>query len=283
MADYKNKCLKEFEDCNIKIGECGYVDKRKFSINRDGTIYCRVTNINGDKISVVINSDDYSKMNPVEISYKEFTRDVRDVGYNPFIEKSFLSRLVKREYSLISILYICGYEKSNKVKRLEKINGIEISDINFNPYVIDKHGNKCYFQRDFVWTLEDKQKFIESIYKNIHCGSVVIRQRSYDYIQKCIENGITEELAFCDIIDGKQRINALLEFVNDKFPDSHGFYYSDLSDRAARKFLDSNVLSFAEMEERSTDKDVLDCFILLNDTGVSIDKKYINKIKDIEI
>ena len=94
---------------------------------------------------------------------------------------------------------------------------------------------------------------------------------------------ITEELAFCYIIDGKQRINALLEFVNDKFPDSHGFYYIDLSDRAARKFLDSNVLSFAEMEERSTDKDVLDCFILLNDTGVSIDKKYINKIKDIEI
>ena len=46
MADYKNKCLKEFEDCNIKIGECGYVDKRKFSIKQffDVLVCCCVVN-----------------------------------------------------------------------------------------------------------------------------------------------------------------------------------------------------------------------------------------------
>ena len=283
MAEYKNKCLKEFNDSNIKIGDCVYADKKAFSLNREGTVCCKVTNVNGNKISVIINSDEYSYMKPIELSISEIKRNTYDVGYNPFNEKTFLSKLVKRDFNIMSILYLCGYEKSNKVKRIEKVDGIEVLDMNFNPYVTDKNGNKCYFQRDFVWSLEDKQKLIDSIYKNVHCGSVVVRKRSYDYVKDCIKSNNIDNIGFYDIIDGKQRISTLLDFVNDVFPDNNGYYFSDLSDRAARKFMDSNVISFAEMEEDCTDEDVINCFILLNDTGISIDKNHINKIKEIEL
>ena len=72
-----------------------------------------------------------------------------------------------------------------------------------------------------MWELKDKQLLIESIYNGINCGKIVLRDRGYNYIISELNKG-NKEVAFRDVVDGKQRIGALLDFVNDKFPDLHG-------------------------------------------------------------
>lgn len=64
--------------------------------------------------------------------------------------------------------------KNNNVANT--INGIDVFEYNFNPYVIDNDGKKLYYQRDYVWTLEDEQTFIESIYNNLSLGTVVLKK-----------------------------------------------------------------------------------------------------------
>ena len=38
-------------------------------------------------------------------------------------------------------------------------------------------------------------------------------------------------MCFKDLVDGKQRLNAIVDFVQDKYTDSFGNYYSDLSEK----------------------------------------------------
>ena len=84
------------------------------------------------------------------------------------------------------------------------------------------------------------------------------------------------------IVDGKQRLNALIRFVCDKFKDLHGNYFSDLSDWAKNEFLDSMVLSYAELGETATDKDVIETFLGVNHTGTPMAKEHIESVKSIQ-
>ena len=99
-----------------------------------------------------------------------------------------------------------------------------------------KNGEKLYYQRDLCWSLEDKQNLIDSIYNGINLGLILIRKREWSEIEKLRKSGETE-LAFNDIIDGKQRLNAIKEFLHEEFPDSNGNFYSDLSTLAQNKFM----------------------------------------------
>ena len=55
------------------------------------------------------------------------------------------------------------------------IDGVKVLELNDNPFVYDKEGNRLYYQRDYVWSLKDEQLFIESIYNGIECGKIVLR------------------------------------------------------------------------------------------------------------
>ena len=83
-------------------------------------------------------------------------------------------------------------------------------------------------------------------------------------------------------MDGKQRLNTILEFIQDKFKDFHGYYFSDLSDRAKHTFLSTNLLSYAEMEEESTDQDVINTFLMINFTGRVMSQEHIDYVREIQ-
>ena len=68
-------------------------------------------------------------------------KSVYNVGANPFPEKSWWGKLTTSQFGLDSILYRCGWDKRER-KYQTKLGEVDVDELNFNPYVIDKDGKK---------------------------------------------------------------------------------------------------------------------------------------------
>jgi hypothetical protein len=69
------------------------------------------------------------------------------------------------------------------------------------------------FQRELVWTLEQKIRFIESLVLGLPVGEYTLHQTpDYKY----------------EVLDGQQRWNAIFEYVDGKFP-VFGYFWKDLN------------------------------------------------------
>ena len=213
--------------------------------------------------------------------------DIFNVGADPFPEKSWRSDIRTVNYDLSCILGKFGVHVWRKGAELREdvpylfYGGVKVGEVNFNPYVFDADGNKMYYQRDWCWTLEQKQLFIESIYQSINCGMVIVRERSTKWVEEQINNG-NKEVSYSDVVDGKQRIGALVEFVLDGYTDLHGNYFSDLSEKAKVKFCNSMALTYAELGENATDEDTISAFLGVNFTGVPMSKEHIEYVQKIQ-
>lgn len=217
------------------------------------------------------------KDKPKQVELSALIKDTDKVGANPFDERNDHTRMVA--FALESVLFKIGHDKT-----LDKdyiIEGVKVSEANWNPFVYNKDGQKEYYQRPFVWSLRDKQLLIESIYRGIECGRILVRKRSWGELTRMAKNGETE-LAFTDIVDGKQRLNAVLSFMNGEFPDMNGNYFADLSDHSQRKFTDHQLFAYAEMPEMSKDADVIYQFLRLNFSGVPQSEEHIEFVKSLQ-
>lgn len=281
MGAKKDKLLKEFNEKPLQVNDEVYVSVKHFrTYGEDKKVLCKVIEVVGDKIKLMLDDSSYYGNEVVTIDkFEIIKKSAYNVGANPFPEKSWWGKLTTSQFGLDSILYRCGWDKRER-KYQTKLGEVDVDELNFNPYVIDKNGKKIYYQRDFVWELKDKQLLIESIYNGINCGKIVLRDRGYNYIISELNKG-NKEVAFRDVVDGKQRIGALLDFVNDKFPDLHGNYYSDLSNKAQHKFLNSDVISYASLGESATDEDVIETFLMVNFTGKIMSQEHIDYVKEI--
>ena len=121
------------------------------------------------------------------------------------------------------------------------------------------------YQRDHVWTLDDKIALIDSIFNNIDIGKFVFVQRSFSHDDKLYE-----------ILDGKQRLTALCEFYEDRFQ-YNGFYYSELSYSDKNKF-GNHGIAYGYLEN-PTRKAIFETFIKLNTCGRPMENKDIQKVK----
>jgi hypothetical protein len=79
------------------------------------------------------------------------------------------------------------------------------------------------FQRPPVWTKEQKVRFIESAWMGLPLGVFVFNQSGYD---SRFDNWL---------LDGQQRITAVLEYVADGF-DVYGYKFSELTEVDHRKW-----------------------------------------------
>ena len=118
------------------------------------------------------------------------------------------------------------------------------------------------YQRDLVWSLKDKEALIDSIARRIDIGRFVLRRLPF-----------RENVPGYEIVDGKQRLSTLIEFLEDRFA-YNGVFYSDLSSQQKRRFLDLGIL-VAEIEESVEEKEVIDLFKRINLSGVKIDKDFL--------
>lgn len=212
---------------------------------------------------------------PTTVSPEDYKKVTYDIGANPFPKKINDIRTIN--FPLESVLFqlnITGEKGNERYKE----QGILIQDCNFNPYV----GDKQYYQRPLVWTTGDKVNLIDSIYQGIDCGKILIRKRSWEELREQIKNG-DKELFWNDVVDGKQRLNAIKDFMENKFADSYGNYYKDLSENAQRSLTKHQLFSYAELPENSSDESVKEQFLRLNFCGVPQSKEHIEFVKSIRL
>lgn len=285
VSEKKQKQIDNFLTTPIKVGDMVYVreslcyyvsDKTK----KERNILVKVIEIKENSIFVVKNVT-LSSSREFEIFKEEILGryGVIEIGANPFNERGGDIRPIA--FSLDSIIYNFELIKGeSKIRNTYEFDGVLCKELNWNPFVYTKDGKKLYYQRDFCWTLAEKQALIDSIYNSIGLGTIIVRKRSWDSIEKMRANGETE-LAFFDIVDGKQRLNTIREFINNEFTDSYGNLFSDLSTSAQNKLTNNQLLQYGEMSEKTTDEDVLYQFLKVNFSGVPQSKEHINYIKSI--
>ena len=196
---------------------------------------------------------------------------------NPFAQNDTYVKSIS--FSLGSILHKLDlspeYPKRDKPYQ---IDGNDVGECNFNPFVFI-NGVKQYYQRPLVWSLTDKQNLIESIYHGIGCGSIIIKVNDWNHLEKLAKTGETE-LFFNDVVDGKQRLNAIKEFVKNEFPDKNGNYYKDFTQKAQNLFLDHQLFSYGEITNIK-DEDVLKQFLKVNFAGVPQSTEHLDYVKSL--
>lgn len=202
-----------------------------------------------------------------------------DCGVNPFGKEK--RRIQFYNQDLGSLLHKAGYgRRSNDFE--EPLDGeFDFNRVNFDPYVYDENGEIRHYQRSLVWTLEQKQLLIDSIYNGIEIGKFLFRFNSWARLKK-LEKETGSPYSY-DCVDGKQRFFAILEFLQNKYPDSYGNYWKDLSTNAHQRFMGYGNLSYGELPETATDQDVIDNFLTLNFTGVPMSKEHIEYVKTFKL
>lgn len=123
------------------------------------------------------------------------------------------------------------------------------------------------YQREHVWGRKDKIELIDSIFNNVDIGKFVFVQRDIRVKGKLYE-----------ILDGKQRLTAITEFVEDRFK-YRGFYFSELSYHDQHKFTDYNI-SYGYLENPNKEA-IFETFIKLNTCGKPMASKHINHVKQL--
>jgi hypothetical protein len=185
---------------------------------------------------------------------------------NPFPPNEYI--LKNMEFPLSAIVSALGLGEEKEDYKKPRLN--------WDPFVFDSQGKKQFYQRTLVWTLRDNQNLMESIYQEIDCGKIIIKKNEVNLVLK------SQDMAFNDIVDGKQRMNALRGFINNEFPDLQGNYYSDFSTIARRDFQNRKPFAYAEISDTATDQQVIKQFLKVNFTGVPQSIEHIEFVKSLQ-
>ena len=147
-------------------------------------------------------------------------------------------------------------------------------DIDWNVFLPTKCKN---LQRDFVWTLDQKRELVWSVLIGRH-------------IPHCaIINSINPDDERKDrylIIDGKQRLSSIFDFMDDKFTieiENKEYLFSELPNDYQTAI---NVYSFRyyvvnepwEIKNRITDDQKIAWFKFINFAGTPQDKEHLNSL-----
>lgn len=127
------------------------------------------------------------------------------------------------------------------------------------------------YQRDYVWELQDKIELIDSIFNNVDIGKFVfIRIDDKKWKESGYKYGY-------EILDGKQRIRAILDYFEDRFT-YKGKLFSELSIRDQDHF-EGYHINVAELD-KITEEQALRYFIKLNVSGKVMDKIHLDKVRE---
>lgn len=122
------------------------------------------------------------------------------------------------------------------------------------------------FQRAHVWTKEQSIAYIEYLLR----GGVSAR----DFYFNCAGWNSSNTSDVIVIVDGKQRLNALLEFLNNEMP-VFGVFYRDYEDEL-RMSTDHVTFHINDLE---TTREVLIWYLEMNTGGVVHTKKELDKVR----
>ena len=168
-------------------------------------------------------------------------------------------------------------------KRKSYAEGFERVDLNTDfMHLLDIHNSGELFmdpvyQRDFVWTKEQKQLYI----KNLFEGNASIKPTFVEY-SETQEDGTRKRVA--EVLDGKQRIKALIDFYNNEFS-VEGLYYKDLHYRDQFFFERLNVV-YTRIMNREGRKDLkletkIQLFLEINMLGTRMSDEDLKKAQSL--
>ena len=196
-------------------------------------------------------------------------------SYNASMESKVLVDLVRKEprEDVACVLANRGKEKST-MSNLKV--AVVTSDIRkfLDLYVDGEYDfNPCY-QRGLVWSLEQKQAFILALFS----GSTYLKPTF-------LFNGWSSDIKAYEVIDGKQRLNTVIEFVKGQFS-VNDYYYKDLGLADVTKFsrtpMEYTVIEYYDnvkgMVEMPLEQRV-ELFLQLNEYGQRVDQIHLDKIK----
>lgn len=275
MKDQNIK-IQEWVTSSVKSSDYFY-DKTK-----QGNKFLALGMINGKMVATTIMENNIEVRKEDRISFSinnpnlyKLPEDFK--GVNPFIEET----IQFTNFNLDGIFSYIGFDRNDE-KDFSCRYGYP--ECNFNPYFIIE-GEKHHYQRGYVWTLEQKQNLINSIYRGLESGRIIVHSHDFNVVKNLHEKGFTD-FAFRDIIDGKQRISTIIEFVQDKFEDEFGNKFSDLSKSAQRFFYDYKGLLYGELKGEATPDQIANIFLNNATAGTPISKEHIDymiKIKEMLI
>ena len=100
----------------------------------------------------------------------------------------------------------------------------------YSMYTEEKLYVNRRYQRKLVWTLEEKQKLIESILKRYPVPAILIAERE-------------GQVGSYEIIDGLQRLHAIISFIETSFPTLDGKYFDIQHFPSAKGRSDSGIFT----------------------------------------
>lgn len=130
------------------------------------------------------------------------------------------------------------------------------------------------YQRGMVWNEKTKQYLIDTIIRGLPIPPIFMRQ----IID--VKTNITTR----QILDGQQRLRAIIEFFNNKYKISMshnktygGMYYRDLSDAVKEDFLSFQIL--VESINEKDDSVIYDMFSRLNTNNMALNHQELRNAK----
>lgn len=124
------------------------------------------------------------------------------------------------------------------------------------------------YQRDLVWSMEQKLSLMDSIFNNIEIGKFTFIR--HDFASK--------RNFYYEILDGKQRLSTICEFYEDRFA-WRGKKFSELCAEDARHFTGFPVIQ-GEVGE-ITEQQIYKLFVKMNTSGQPVSKEHLDKIKSL--
>ena len=133
---------------------------------------------------------------------------------------------------------------------------------------------KPVYQRNKVWNDSARSYLIDSIMRNYPIPPIFMRDKL----------NLSERKTIREVVDGQQRISAILDFYNNKFSikksqnnELGGKYFNDLSEEEQENFLTYKIIV-----EKITEKDdsiVYDMFARLNSNSMPLNKQELRNAK----
>lgn len=125
------------------------------------------------------------------------------------------------------------------------------------------------FQRDFVAPVEWSQNLIDSFYAGASSNLIHFRRLSEEKAKKV---GFKYQC-----LDGLQRLTSVIEFIGNKFTDSDGKYFRELSKEKKQSLLDYCFVLFVYNEDM-TDEEAGETFCRINNANDLNDQEKNNAI-----
>ena len=127
------------------------------------------------------------------------------------------------------------------------------------------------YQRGNVWELSDKVKLIDSIFKHVDIGKFSLIRRPWDHKGKLYE-----------MLDGKQRLTALIEFYENRFAyNGKTFYELSGMDQCHFENYPINYGELSNEQNKITNEQKYRYFLNLNRGGKIQDPKHIEYVEEL--